>query len=75
MPSTARTPSATAPGEPVTSTEARQFARMNTAPTDRSMPAVSTTKHWPTATKARSTPLLAAVCTTLALKPAGWFSA
>ena len=40
-------------------------------PTERSMPAVMTTKVWAIATSASSTPLLAAVCTTLALKPAG----
>ena len=42
-------------------------------PTERSMPAVVTTSAWATATKARSVALLAAVCTTLAVKPAGWF--
>ncbi len=38
-------------------------------PTDRSMPAVMTTSACAMATKASSTPLLAAVCTTLAVKP------
>ena len=42
-------------------------------PTERSMPAVITTSVCAMATKASSTPLLAAVCTTLAVKPAGWF--
>ena len=41
-------------------------------PTERSMPAVMTTSAWATATKARSVALLEAVCTTLAVKPAGW---
>ena len=36
------------------------------------MPAVVTTSAWATATKARSVALLAAVCTTLGVKPAGW---
>ncbi len=42
-------------------------------PTERSMPAVVTTRACATATKARSVALLAAVCTTLGVKPAGWF--
>ena len=67
--STPATPSAVIAGEPTTMAEARQLARMNTVPTDRSMPAVSTAKPWATATSASSTPLLAAVCTMLALRP------
>ena len=47
---------------------------MKTDPTERSMPAVSTTKVCPTATKASSTPLLAAVWIAVALNPAGCFS-
>ncbi len=42
--------------------EARQLVRMKIMPTERSMPAVSTTKVCAIATKASSTPLLAAVC-------------
>ena len=42
-------------------------------PTERSMPAVITTSACAMATKASSTPLLEAVCTTFAVKPAGWF--
>jgi len=45
---------------------------MKIMPTERSMPAVSTTMVWAMATSASSTPLLAAVCTTLEVKPAGW---
>ena len=44
--------------------EARQLVSMKIMPTDRSMPAVSTTSVCAMATKASSTPLLAAVCTT-----------
>ena len=46
---------------------------MKIMPTERSMPAVITTSVCAMATKASSTPLLEAVCTTLAVKPAGWF--
>ena len=53
--------------------EARQLVRVKIMPTERSMPAVITTSAWAMATKASSTPLLEAVCTTLALNPAGWF--
>ena len=42
-------------------------------PTERSMPAVMTTSVCAIATKASSTPLFDAVCTTLAVRPAGWF--
>ena len=56
---------------PTTIHEARQLVRTIITPTERSMPAVMTTKVWAIATSARSTPLLAAVCTTLAVKPAG----
>ena len=42
-------------------------------PTERSMPAVNTTMACAMATKASSTALLEAVCTTLLEKPAGWF--
>ena len=42
------------------------MARMHTMPTERSMPAVITTSDWAMATSARSTPLFAAVWTTLA---------
>ncbi len=59
-------------GVPTTSQEARQLVRMKIMPTDRSMPAVMTTSVCAIATKASSTPLLAAVCTTLAVSPAGW---
>ena len=55
----------------MTIAEARQLVRVKTMPTERSMPAVMTTSDCAMATKASSTPLLAAVCTTLALKPAG----
>ena len=44
-------------------------------PTDRSMPDVSTTSVCAMATIASSTPLLAAVVATLALRPAGWLAA
>jgi hypothetical protein len=73
--STPSTPSALANGEPTTMVEARQLASTITMPTDRSMPAVSTTSVWAMATIARSTPLLAAVVATLALRPAGWLAA
>ena len=66
------TPSAVCSGEPTTIHEARQLVSMKIMPTDRSMPAVITTSVCAMATKASSTPLLAAVCTTLAVKPAGW---
>ena len=65
-------PSAVISGEPSTIVEARQSARMKMVPIDRSMPPVSTTKVWATATSASSTPLLAAVCSTLAEKPLSW---
>ena len=68
-------PRLTIAGEPITIQEARQLVRTNTMPTERSMPAVSTTKVCAIATRASSTPLLAAVCTTLAVKPAGWLPA
>ena len=68
---TPRTPSVALAAVPTTIHEARQLVRTNTAPTERSMPAVMTTKVCAIATSASSTPLLAAVCTTLALKPAG----
>ena len=55
--------------------EARQLESTITIPTDRSMPAVSTTSVCAIATIARRTPLLAAVVATLALSPAGWFVA
>ena len=58
---------------PTTSQEARQLVSMKIMPTERSMPAVITTSVCAMATKASSTPLLEAVCTTLAVKPAGWF--
>ena len=48
-----------------TTKEATTLHRMKMAPIDRSMPAVSTTKVCAMASNARSTPLLAAVCTTL----------
>ena len=70
--STPTTPSSAVPMEPVTMYEPTQLVRMKIMPTDRSMPAVSTTNVCAIATRARSTPLLAAVCTTLAVKPAGW---
>ena len=55
--------------------EARQLASTITIPTDRSMPDVSTTSVCAMATIASSTPLLAAVVATLALRPAGWLAA
>ena len=66
------TPNVVSSAVPTTSHEARQLVRMKIMPTDRSMPAVMTTSVCAMATKASSTPLLAAVCTTLAVKPAGW---
>ena len=45
------------------------MVRMKIMPTDRSMPAVITTSVCAMATKASSTPLFEAVCTTLAVKP------
>jgi len=69
--STAITPSPALSGEPITSAEARQLVSVKIMPTERSMPAVMTTKDCAMATKASSTPLLAAVSTTLTLKPAG----
>ena len=68
------TPNAVSAGVPTTSQDARQLVRMKIMPTDRSMPAVSTTSVCAIATKASSTPLLEAVCTTLAVKPAGWLA-
>ena len=59
-------------GEPTTIQEARQLVSTSIMPTDRSMPAVRTTKVCDIATSASSTPLFAAVWTTLAVKPAGW---
>ena len=56
---------------PTTIHEARQLVRMKIMPTERSMPAVMMTRACAMATKASSMPLLAAVCTTLAVKPAG----
>ena len=65
------TPSAALAAVPTTIHDARQLVKTNTMPTERSMPAVMTTKVCAIATSASSTPLLAAVCTTLALNPAG----
>ena len=72
--SIATTPKATCSGEPTTIAEARQLVSMKTMPTERSMPEVMTTSDCAIATKASRTPLLAAVCTTLALNPAGWLA-
>ena len=73
--STPATPAAADHAVPTTIAEARQLLMTNTAPTDRSIPAVMTAQVCAIATRASRTPLLAAVCTTLALKPAGWFDA
>ena len=62
-------------GEPTTIEEARQLASTITIPTERSMPDVSTTSVCAMATIASSTPLLAAVVATFALRPAGWLAA
>ena len=69
--STPTTPSAVSSGEPTTIHEARQLVRVKVMPTERSMPAVMTTSVCAIATKASSTPLLAAVCTTLDRGEAG----
>src|SRR6516225_10918499 len=69
---TPTTPSAALAAVPITIHEARQLVKTNTMPTERSMPPVITTKVCAIAASASNTPLLAAVCTTLALKPAGW---
>ena len=58
-------------GEPTTIHDATQLVRTKIMPTERSMPAVSTTSVCAMATKASSTPLFDAVCTTLVVKPAG----
>ena len=71
--STATTPKAVSSGDPTTSHEARQLVSTKIMPSDRSIPAVITTSVWAIATKARSTPLLDAVVTTLRVRPAGWF--
>ena len=60
---------------PTTSHDARQLVSVNTIPIERSMPEVITTNAWAIATKASSVALFEAVCTTLAVKPAGWFDA
>ena len=73
--STPTTPSAVDNGVPTTMAEARQLASTITMPTDRSMPAVNTTSVCAMATIASSTPLLAAVVATFALRPAGWLAA
>ena len=59
---------------PTTRCEARQLASTNTMPTDRSRPPVSTGSVCAIATRASSTPLLAAVVTTGAVQPGldGW---
>ena len=62
--STPTIPSATSIGDPFTIEAARQFVRVKVMPTERSIPAVSTTKVCAIATNARSTALLAAVLTT-----------
>ena len=71
--STPMTPRAVSNGEPRTIHDARQLVSVKVMPTERSMPAVITTSVCAIATKASSTPLLAAVCTTLvtawAVKP------
>jgi len=74
VPSTATTPKAVSMPVPMTSQEARQLVSVKIMPTERSMPAVITTSVCAMATKASSTPLLEAVCTTLAVNPAGWFA-
>ncbi|MNL43540.1 hypothetical protein D3C87_1660570 [compost metagenome] len=71
--STAMTPNAVSAGVPTTSHDARAFVRIKIIPTERSMPAVITTSVWAMATKASKAPLLAAVCTTFTVNPAGWF--
>ena len=71
--STATTPNAVSIGVPTTIQDARQLVRMKIMPTERSMPAVMTTSVCAIAMKASRTPLFEAVCTTLAVKPAGWF--
>ena len=58
---TPTTPSAAVDAVPTTIHDARQLVSTNTAPTERSMPAVITTKVCAIATSASSTPLLAAV--------------
>ena len=72
--STPATPSAVGSGAPTTIHDAKQLVSTKVIPTDRSMPAVITTNACAIATNASRTPLLAAVCTTLAVNPAGWFA-
>jgi len=72
VPNTAATPRAVSTGVPTTRMEATQFARMNTMPTERSRPPVSTTTVCAMATRASSTPLFAAVVATGTVRPTGW---
>ena len=58
-------------GEPTRIHEARQLVSTTTMPTERSMPAVSTTIVCAMATSASSTLLFDEVLTTFDVKPAG----
>ena len=71
QPSTQATASARCSAEPDSSVEARQLASTTIAPTERSMPPVSTTKVCAMAISASSTPLFAAVTSTSTETPRG----